>query len=446
MSRSPRHSLAFLSSLCLSSLLCAAQAEPINDPIPEKIEKGDITVELKPVVGDLASPVLVVASPDNPKRIFIVDQAGVIREAFDDKVLPVPFLDVTARLAELNKDFDERGLLGFAFDPDYKKAGSPGHLRVFTYTSEPVGPKTDFPIVHGTEAPNHQAVIASWKTSADGSHVDPASRREVMRVDKPQFNHNGGMIAFGPDGFLYISFGDGGGGMDLGPGHNPETGNGQDKNVLLGKMVRIDVNGTDSKNKAYGIPKDNPFASGGGLPEIYAIGLRNPWRFSFDGATLLVGDVGQNKLEFVHKVERGGNHGWRIKEGTFKFNINGTVEAPGADLPKGLTDPVLQYDRDEGTSVMGGYVYHGKAIPALNGLYVFGDYNLPAISSGRLFVAKLPGGPIRELRIGADNRKVGFLVKGFGRDGEGELYVCGSAKPGPKGPGGVVMKIVPAAK
>jgi glucose/arabinose dehydrogenase len=268
----------------------------------------------------------------------------------------------------------------------------------------------------------------------------------VLRLDQPQANHNGGMIAFGPDGFLYIALGDGGAGNDLGPGHNPETGNGQDKNVLLGKILRIDVNGSDSGNRAYGIPRDNPWAAGGGAREIYAMGLRNPWRFSFDGPALLAGDVGQNKLEFLHRVERGGNYGWRLKEGGFKFNQNGTIEPPGTGLPPGLIDPVLQYDHDEGTSIVGGHVYRGKALPALAGKYVFGDYQKPAAGTGRLFFATLPGSSIHELRIGADDRPLGFLLKGFGQDAQGELYVCGSARPGPTGTGGVVMKIVPEAR
>ena len=215
--------------------------------------------------------------------------------------------------------------------------------------------------------------------------------------------------------------------------------------MVLGKMLRIDVNGSNSANHAYGIPADNPFAAGGGAREIYALGLRNPWRFSFDGAALLVGDVGQDKLEFVHRVERGGNYGWRIKEGTFKFNTNGTIEAPGPGLPPGLSDPVLQFDHDEGTSIMGGYVYRGKALPALAGMYVFGDYQKPGTGIGRLFFASLPNGVIREFRIGANDRPLGILLKGLGQDAEGELYICGSARPGPSGTDGVVMKMVPVS-
>jgi glucose/arabinose dehydrogenase len=431
-------------SALLLAAVVPAQAAPVDNPFVEKIPKGDVRIELQPVAEGLSSPVLLVAAPDGSGRLFIVDQAGLVRVIEGGKLVAEPFLDVRARLVKLMDGFDERGLLGLAFDPDFQKAGQPGQGRFFTYTSEPVADRTDFPIKHGDTPPNHQSVIASWKVSANGGSVEVASRREVLRIDQPQFNHNGGMIAFGPDGFLYIALGDGGGANDLGPGHNVETGNAQDKNLVLGKMLRIDVNGTDSANKVYGIPQNNPFAAGGGAPEIYAIGLRNPWRFSFDGEALLVGDVGQNKLELLHRVERGGNYGWRIKEGTFKFNSNGTIEAPGADLPKGLIDPVLQYDRDEGTSIIGGHIYRGKALPALDGQYVFGDYQQAKIGSGRLFFSGLPNGVIRELRIGADDRPLGFLLKGFGQDLQGELYVCGSKQPGPSGTGGVVMKIVPA--
>jgi glucose/arabinose dehydrogenase len=349
-------------------------------------------------------------------------------------------------LVKLNKDFDERGLLGAAFDPEFSKAGSRGERRIFTFSSEPLDGPADFPLQNGMNVPpDCQNVIASWSVSADGSRVDPASRKVVLRLDKPQFNHNGGMIAFGPDGFLYIGLGDGGAGNDMGPGHNPQIGNAQDKNVVLGKMLRIDVNGTDSANKAYGIPTDNPFAAGGGAREIFAIGLRNPWRFSFDGPTLLAGDVGQNKLEFVHRVERGGNYGWRLKEGTFKFNKNGTIETAGSDLPEGLTNPVLQYDHDEGISVVGGHVYHAKAIPALTGKYVFGDYRAGMkTNTGRLFIGDLSNGQLSEIRIGKDDRDLGFLLKGFGLDADGEVYACGSAQPGPTGTGGVVVKLVAA--
>ena len=160
---------------------------------------------------------------------------------------------------------------------------------------------------------------------------------------------------------------------------------------------------------------------------------------------LLAGDVGQNQLEMVHRVERGGNYGWRLKEGTFKFNKTGLIEPPSSDLPKGLTDPVLQYDHSEGTSVIGGHIYRGSAVPGLKGKYLFGDYrSKDKPSTGRLFSGDLSNGAITELRIGKDDRDLGFLLKGFGEDAEGELYVVGSTIQGPTGTTGVVMKMTAA--
>ncbi|HET6409515.1 MAG TPA: PQQ-dependent sugar dehydrogenase [Chthoniobacteraceae bacterium] len=437
--------LSPLSTLLVLTTVASAQQQILN-PIETPIPKGPVQIELETIATGLTSPVQLLAPPDQSGRLLVVDQAGQVRIVQGGKLLPDPFLDVTDRLAKLEKNFDERGLLGLAFDPAFNDANSPGYRRVFAYVSEKLDPsvKSDFPDPHlkENEKPNHQTVIASWKVSdSDPNRVDPASRKEILRLDQPQFNHDGGMIAFGPDKFLYIALGDGGGANDLGPGHNPEIGNAQDTNVLLGKMLRIDVNGKDSANGKYGIPKDNPYVAGGGLKEIYAIGLRNPYRFSFDGDTLWVGDVGQNRLEWVHRVERGKNYGWRLKEGTFKFNKTGIIEKDTTGLPAGLVDPVLQYDHDEGTSVIGGFVYRGKARADLTGKYVFGDYDSPKQSQGRLFYADLNTKEIREFKIGNDGRELGFLLKGIGCDNDGEIYATGSTSIGPAGNTGVVMKI-----
>ena len=436
--------LSLASAVGISHFAPAIAAELVNDPIPARIAKGPIQIELQPVATGLSSPVLLVAAPGAAGTLLVVDQAGKIRVLQSGKLLDEPFLDLTANLVKLQKDFDERGLLGLAFDPDYGNSQTPGHRRVFIYSSEPAsGGTADFPNPH-KGAPNHHAVIASWKV-AEGEplRIDSASRVEVMRIDQPQFNHNGGMIAFGPDGLLYIGLGDGGAANDLGPGHNPEIGNGQDPNTVLGKMLRIDVNGKDAANGKYGIPKDNPYVASGGIKEIFAIGLRNPYRFSFDGAALLAGDVGQNKLEYLHRVERGGNYGWRLKEGSFKFNLNGTIEKETSGLPPGLIDPILEYDHDEGTSIIGGFVYHGKLLPQLTGKYVFGDWRgAKSTTSGRLFYADLNSREILELKIGHDDRGLGFLLKGFGLDHDGELYVLGGTHQGPSGTTGVVMKMI----
>ena len=428
-------------------LAATATAAPVDDPFPKKIARSELRIALEPVAAGLASPVQLVPAPDGSARLFVVDQAGAVRTIEHGALRAEPFLDVTARLTPLIANFDERGLLSLAFDPGFHDPQSRGYRRLFTYTSEPAAERATFPFLHGAgEPPNHDAVIAAWRVSAaEANRVDPATRVEVLRIAEPQFNHNGGMIAFGPDGFLYIGLGDGGAGNDFGPGHHPLTGNAQDPEVALGKMLRIDVNGTDAANGAYGIPRDNPFAQGGGLREIFALGLRNPWRFSFEGDLLLVGDVGQNKVEMIHRVERGRNYGWRLKEGVFKFNVNGTIDDDLAGLPPGLVDPVLSYDRDEGTSVVAGHLYRGRALPALAGKYVFGDYRDGKTFSGRLFFADLPGGEIRELRVGAAAGEIGFLLKAIGLDAQGELYLCGSELPGPSGTGGVVRKVVPAS-
>jgi glucose/arabinose dehydrogenase len=431
---------AFALATLAAPTLHAAQ---VDDPFPQKIEKSSVRVELKPIASGLASPVHLVVSPERADRLLVADQAGFVRVIEGGVLRDEAFLDATQRLVPLKPNFDERGLLSIAFDPEFRKTDRPGHRRVFVYTSEPATGTPTFPFLHGADAqPDHHTVIASWKVRPDGLGVEPASRVEVMRIAQPQLNHNGGMIAFGPDGFLYIGLGDGGSANDLGPGHNMETGNAQDLQVALGKMLRIDVNGRDAQTGAYGIPKDNPFVKSGALPEIFALGLRNPWRWAFSGDQLIVGDVGQNKLEMVHRVESGKNYGWRIKEGTFKFNITGTIDDDLTGVPPGLTPPVLQYDRDEGTSIIGGYLYRGRAFPELAGKYVFGDYRHGKTFSGRLFAAAIPNGEIRELRIGADDRDLGFLLKGIGVDADGALYLCGSAQPGPVGTGGVVMKVV----
>ncbi|MGV3534010.1 MAG: PQQ-dependent sugar dehydrogenase, partial [Chthoniobacteraceae bacterium] len=410
----PALSLAVAVAATLATATPFAQgADPINDPIPEKIPKGPAKIKLEPIASGLVSPVLLVPFPGTPSRLVVVDQAGQLRLLENGKLVEQPFLDLTSEIVKLNKDFDERGLLGLAFDPDFAKDGSPGHRRIFTYSSEPAEGTADFPNPHmkGARA-NHHAVIASWKVDESGTKVDPASRANLMRIEEPQFNHNGGMVAFGPDGFLYISLGDGGAANDLGPGHNPEIGNSQDPNVVLGKLLRIDVNGKNAANGKYGIPKDNPYAESGGAREIYALGLRNVYRFTFTGGQLLAGDVGQNKLEYLYRIERGGNYGWRLKEGSFKFNLNGTIEKDTSGLPEGLKDPILQYDHDEGTSIIGGYIYRGAALGDLKGKYIFADYRDPKVPAGRLFYGDLSSGEIREFENIDGRKDLGMLVKG----------------------------------
>ena len=437
--------------LSVFSREACAQFDP-NNPIPAVIPHGPLRVDLRPVVRELVSPITLLSPDDGTKRQFIVEQIGQVLVRKNGVLLATPFLDVSARLVTLNPRYDERGLLGMAFDPGFGDPTSPGHQRIFTYTSEPVAGTAEFPDPYATTL-NHHSVLASWRVSAaDPDVIDPSSRQEILRIDQPQSNHNGGTIAFGPDGLLYIGLGDGGGANDNNPnGHNPTIGNGQDTTIALGKMLRIDVNGTNSANGKYGIPPTNPFVAGGGLPEIYAFGFRNPFRFSFDGNDLLVADVGQNKIEELDRVEVGKNYGWRLKEGTFKFNTDGTISDDLTGLPPGLADPILQYDHDEGISICGGFVYRGDRIPELKGKYVFGDFSRSfSTPSGRLFYADLATAEIREFILGTEDAPLDFFVKGMGIDADGEIYVLASKVLGPSAAEsgerrGVALKLVPPA-
>jgi len=344
---------------------------------------------------------------------------------------------------------DERGLLGLAFHPDFARNG-----RLYTYTSEPAIGDADFP-AQGT-SPDHYAAVTEWRVPQPANPLwvpDPASARIVLRVAEPQANHNGGALAFGPDGMLYIALGDGGSGNDQGPGHG-SIGNGQDPGTVLGSILRIDPLGTGAANGQYGIPADNPGVPpaasevggsdgclDGYCDEIYAYGFRNPFRFSFDSrsGTLVAADVGQNQIEEIDLVVKGGNYGWNLKEGSFCFSSGSVSVCQPGQVPETLIDPVAEYDHDEGIAVIGGFVYRGSALPPLNGRYIFGDFAASYGGDGRLFVSA--GGGIRELRLrGQDS--LGLKLLGFGQDAAGELYVLANANGAPTGTSGVVLKIV----
>ncbi|WP_051109971.1 PQQ-dependent sugar dehydrogenase [Massilia niastensis] len=374
---------------------------------------------------------------------------------------PRLFLDVSSLLVPLGlgeRRFDERGLLGIAFHPQFKYNG-----LFYTFTSQPVKGKADFSTMPQGVAPNCHSVITEWRVKHPGkrnSEVDLASARELLRIDKPQFNHNGGAIAFGHDQMLYISVGDGGAADDEGMGH-VAGGNAQSlaPGNVLGKILRLDPLGRNSANGKYGIPPDNPFVGKMGADEIFAYGFRNPFRMSFDPyGRLIVGDVGQNAIEEVDIVMAGGNYGWRIKEGTFLFNTAGP-NAPGfvfensPGLPPNLVDPIAQYDHADGpgqdpkrVAVIGGYVYRGHKLDQLRGQYVFGDYSGSggATPNGHLFV------------LGRNNRvehvvptrpnPFTLAVLGFGQDARGELYLLANGTGTLLGKTGVVMKFVPAKR
>jgi glucose/arabinose dehydrogenase/plastocyanin len=417
--------------------------QKIDNPIPQRIAKSDLAIELQRVADGLISPLGMAVPDDGSGRLLVYDQAGLVHVMANGTRLEAPLLDVRNRLVALG-NYDERGLLGVATHPNFAQKPF-----IYTYTSEPNGPMADFMIMlPAGKSNNHQSVIAEWRIDpANTNRVDPSSRREILRIDKPQSNHNGGVLRFGPDGFLYISVGDGGAADDQGDGHSPQ-GNGQDTSNILGKIVRIDVDARTSPNGQYGAPAENPFVNQTGVDEIYAYGFRNPYAFSFDRKTgeLYVADVGQNHVEELDLVFKGGNYGWPIKEGGFYFDPNGTntgfaATMPVREVPADLIDPIAQYDHDEGLSIIGGYVYRGTQIPALTGRYVTADWGSFTTPNGRLFVRE--GSGFVEFTIGSENRPLNLWVKGFGEDHQGELYVFASTNLGPSGTSGVMLKMVP---
>jgi len=327
-------------------------------------------LQLEPVVDGLARPVFLTHAGDGSGRLFVVEQAGRILILEQGGLLPQAFLNIRARV----RAGGERGLLGLAFHPRFARNG-----RYF---------------VNYTRADDGATVVAEYRVSDDPNRSRRVER-VLLTVPQPFSNHNGGMIAFGPDGFLYIGLGDGGGGGD--PGNRA-----QDPGVLLGKILRIDVG-----ERPYGIPEDNPFVAGGGRPEIFALGLRNPWRFSFDrrNGRLLAGDVGQGRREEIDRIRRGRNYGWRILEGTRCFQ-------PSEDCERtGLEPPLTEYRHRRGRcSVTGGYVYRGRAFPELEGTYLFGD-----LCSGEIFGLRQGR---RSILLDSE-----LTIASFGEDEAGELYV-----------------------
>ncbi len=336
-------------------------------------------IVLTEVASGLERPVQLLNAPGDP-RLFIVEQRGRIRVLSGGQLQETPYLDVSSELSGGN----EQGLLGLAFHPDFQSNG-------FAYVNYTDG-SGDTRVVRYTER-------------ADGLSLDPASAKEILFVDQPFGNHNAGQLLFGGDGMLYIPLGDGGSSGD-------PQGNGQNLDTLLGAILRIDVNGGDP----YAIPPDNPFASGGGRPEIWAFGVRNPWHNDIDveGGFIYVADVGQNTWEEVNVVplnEAGVNYGWNIVEGPECF------QGSGCDRT-GLQDPVISYDHGDGCSITGGHVYRGQAIPDLIGVYFYSDFCDGWLRSFRWDPAQGTAVDQREWSIPS----IGSVYS-FGKDADGELYI-----------------------
>lgn len=460
---------ALPSAALIPLVALAFHAQGQADVLPS-IQKGTIAVTLKPVATGLAAPDYAIAPPADTSRLFVVEQNGLLRIIQNGALLPGAALDLSSRvsppLVTANAN-DERGFLGLAFHPDFSNPNKPGFHTLYTYTSEviPAGTTPTYPAPNNATQ-GYRNVIAEWKVSAaDPNVIDPASRRELISFGKNANNHNGGTITFGRDGYLYLGTGDGGNANDVGPSHLEPGGNAQNLTVALGKMLRIDPLAPAltfpsanpvSANGNYRIPVTNPFQAPGQVPEIFAYGFRNPYRFSFDkggNGDLIVADVGQNTVEEIDRVTLGGNYGWAVKEGTFQFNrTTGTVSSSTPGDPVTLIDPIsgtkgtLQYDHQDGISITGGFVYRGTAIPELFGKYVFGDLALrgaPVRADGRLFYADLETGEIKEFllpQFANDQIPNGLTVHGFGQDARGELYALVTNTPS-NGTGGIVYQL-----
>jgi glucose/arabinose dehydrogenase len=418
--------------------------------LPAQIEARGIA--LQEIATGFTSPIALAPLNDGSGRLLVADQTGAVHVlSKEGKRSETVFLDVSSRLSQLNQGFDERGLLGLALHPGFEENG-----RVFVYYSAPL--RDGAP-----EGWNHTSHISEFKaTRNDKARVDPDSERILLQIDQPQFNHNGGALVFGPDGFLYISVGDGGNANDTGLGHPPE-GNGQDRSNLMGAILRIDVNGEEP----YAVPQDNPFVGKTGRPEIYAYGLRNAWRITFDRGgdrEFFAADVGQNAFEEVNIIRKGGNYGWNIREGFHCFDPK-DANRPPEDCPKTglegepLLDPIFEYrnfkafprhPEARGISITGGYIYRGKALPQLEGRYVFADWSQHwALPKGILFTATRPesGQGIWEMKaLELANHPTGEIeayITAFGEDTEGELYVLTNGSNSIIGTTGKVFKLVP---
>jgi glucose/arabinose dehydrogenase len=374
------------------SLGSAFSASACSDDDPTGLPVGT-GARLQEVASGLSNPLYLAAPPGDGTRLFIVEKAGTIRIVKDGVLLTDPFLDLSSRVS-LGA---EQGLLGLAFDPDYATTGR-------------------F-VVHFTDLAGN-TTLSRFQLSSDPDHADPASELVILTATQPFSNHNGGQVAFGPDGMLYLALGDGGGSGD--PGNR-----GQDLSDLLGSILRIDVRA----GEPYTVPGDNPFLQSG-APELWSYGLRNPWRFSFDRATgdLYIADVGEGQWEEVNistpaeGAGRGTNYGWNLMEGSHCFRETGCDQS-------GLTLPEFEYNHQEGCSITGGYVYRGNAIPTLQGHYLYGDFCAGWVRSFRYAEGSVTD------RTDWASLAPGGAVLSFGEDAVGELYVLDA--------GGRVSKIIP---
>lgn len=375
-------------------------------------KQSDKKIKLTLVTRELMAPVAMDCPKDGSGRIFICEQTGAIKIFKDGKLNEKPFLELKNKVDHGNPVYSEKGLLSIAFHPQYKTNG-----RFFIYYSTASNNKIS----------DHKSILSEFKVSSNADEADASSEKIIMEIEQPESNHNGGQIAFGPDGFLYVGLGDGGGQNDK----HGKTGNGQDLGSVLGKILRIDVN----DKKPYGIPTDNPLVNDkNAKAEIWAYGFRNPWRFSFDRKTgkLFCGDVGQDDWEEVDLVEKGKNYGWRIMEGNHCHNPEKNCSQENLVLPIG------EYNHKEGVCIIGGYVYRGKKAGWLDGKYIFGDWK------GTLYFLEQKGEnwSFNNLSIeGKKDNDADLRINSFGEDENGELYILGQQTTGTVGLSGEIYRI-----
>jgi glucose/arabinose dehydrogenase len=389
---------AAVATMLAAAATCSAQSPTTNlaepppdlktDPMPLRVVEAYPNLRIE-------RPIVITGAGDESGRLFIASQYGQIYwidQNDHDVEQPQLFMDMSDQVVYKDHE-NEEGFLGLAFHPQFKQNG---HFYVY-YTS--------------TKAPRLSVISRFTAAGDDRSTADVGTEVELMQIEQPFWNHNGGTVIFGPDGYLYVGLGDGG-------KANDPLKSGQDLSQLLGSILRIDVDHR-SQDSAYGIPQDNPFVNRpGARPEIYAYGVRNIWRMSFDPATndFWAADVGQNDWEEVNLIEKGGNYGWSLREGAHPFTLGG---GPGSDYHPDLIDPIVEYPHTDawGKSVTGGAVYRGKRTPMLNGYYLYGDY-----ISGRLWALKYDPEAKRVL----ENREIAWQnlpVFTFGQTDDGEVLM-----------------------
>lgn len=425
-------------------------------PTPEPVQTlpFEPRIALEAIASGFTAPVALATPDDGSSRLFIVDQVGLIYVLQEEgNLLETPFLDLRSKLVALNTSYDERGLLGMAFHPEYASNG-----RFFVYYSAPLQ-------AGGEQGYNHTSILSEFSVSNEDPHqADPDSEKIILKIDQPQSNHNAGAITFGPDGYLYVPLGDGGAGSDVGFGHAEDWydvnagGNGQNvEENMLGSVLRIDIDNGDP----YGIPDDNPRISVN-HPEIWAFGFRNPYRMAFDMGgehELFLGDAGQELWEEVSIVVAGGNYGWNVREGTHCFSTaypgipDAILDCPTQD-PQGnpLIDPIIEFpnlkhpDGGLGSTIVGGVVYRGSILPAWDGRYIFGQWSISSpVRQGGLSVAERSDQGLWNFEkiqiVNHENEDLGAFLLALGQDLEGEVYVLTSQNVGPSGHTGVVYRI-----